>query len=87
MSLLERIRVSRIKARIKTVAVAVASGGAALSANLAHAQTSTVDTTTMTETINAFLPLILSLFAIMIPLMFFGKIMEFFERLLKSFGG
>lgn len=29
----------------------------------------------------------MSLFAIMIPLMFFDKIMEFFERLLRIFGG
>jgi hypothetical protein len=56
----------------------------ALLANVAHAQT-TVDTTSMTEMISAFLPIIMSLFAILIPLMFFGKIMEFFERLLKSF--
>ena len=70
----------------KRIATRVLPGSITLAslANVAHAQT-TVDTTSMTEMISAFLPIIMSLFAILIPLMFFGKIMEFFERLLKSF--
>jgi len=72
--------------RTRAKAIAVVLGiGITLLTKVAHAQ-STIDTSSMTEMISAFLPIIMSLFAILIPLMFFGKIMEFFERLLRSFG-
>lgn len=71
--------------RTRAKAIAVLGIGITLLTKVAHAQ-STIDTSSMTEMISAFLPIIMSLFAILIPLMFFGKIMEFFERLLRSFG-
>jgi len=92
MSLLKQVKEKlakvgqEFKTRAKAIAVAALGIGTTLLTKVAHAQT-TIDTSSMTEMISAFLPIIMSLFAIMIPLMFFGKIMEFFERLLRSFGG
>ncbi|MEB2836099.1 MAG: hypothetical protein GSR80_000115 [Desulfurococcales archaeon] len=47
--------------------------------------TSTIDTSTMTSLIQSLLPLIVTMIGIAIPIVFFNKIIELIERLLKSF--
>ena len=49
-------------------------------------ETTTIDTSAITEMIQNFLPLIIAIFSLMIPLMFLGKIFELVERLFKKFG-
>ena len=83
---LARIR-EKLGSAKRRIAIVAAAASTIIMPNVAHAQSTSIDTSSMTQMISAFLPIIMSLFAIMIPLMFFGKIMEFFERLLKSFSG
>ena len=82
MRLFEKLRTRFRQAKLVGALFIVVSTASAL-----PAAAQSIDTQTMTDMINAFIPIIMSLFAILIPLMFFGKLMEFFERLLRSFGG
>lgn len=52
---------------------------------LAVAQT-TVDTTSLTQTLNDLLPLIIAMISLAIPLIFIKYIMRFLEKILSGFG-
>ena len=73
----------RIKEKVKALKNRALIGVAGALAVLG--QTSTVDTSTMTELLNSMLPLIVTMIAIAIPIIFFNKIIEMIEKLLKSF--
>ncbi len=75
VSLKEKLGEAKVKAVIGVTTAVSALG-----------QTSTtVDTSTMTSLIQSLLPLIVTMIGIAIPIVFFNKIIELIERLLKSF--
>ncbi len=66
----------RLKARaVKAIAVVLITIG----------QT-TVDTTSLTQTLNDLLPLIIAMISLAIPLIFIKYIMRFLEKILSGFG-
>jgi hypothetical protein len=70
-------------ARLRGVKARIALGAGTALAVLG--ETTTVDTSTMTSLIQSLLPLIVTMIGIAIPIVFFNKIIELIERLLKSF--
>ncbi|GEM_PF-2113429 len=65
------------KYKIMTVSTVLALVG--------QTENSTIDYSQITDMIYAFLPLIITFIAILIPLKFLGAIMKLFERLFEGF--
>ncbi len=71
----------RLADGLASVRARVVAGAATAIAVLGQA----VDTRTMTDMLQSLLPLIVTLIAIAIPIIFFNKIIELLERLLRGF--
>ncbi len=78
--------IGRIKALGKRIAEKAASARVKALAGVTTAVATLGQTgTNMTDTLNSMLPLIMSLFALLIPLIFIMKVFDMFERLFRSF--
>lgn len=78
-----RERVGALKGKLGEARVRAAIGAGSAAAVLG--QTSTIDTSAMTQLIQSLLPLLVTMIGLAIPIIFFNKIMELIERLFKSF--
>ena len=77
--------IGRIKALGKRIAEKAASARVKALAGVTTAVATLGQTGDISDALNSMLPLIMSLFALLIPIIFLMKIFDMFERLFRSF--